>query len=51
MLVTAINAKPVQSLSDVNSIWSKVDLKKGVVINLIDSSGVPRYEFLKDRGD
>ncbi len=51
VLVTAINAKPVQSLSDVNSIWSKVDLKKGVVINLIDSSGVPRYEFLKDRGD
>ncbi len=51
ILVTAINAVPIKSLSDVAKAWATVDLEVGVVINLLDSNGTPRFEFLKDRGN
>ena len=51
VLVTAINAVPVKSLADVAKAWSTVDLEVGLVINLLDSNGTPRFEFLKDRGN
>ncbi len=51
VLVTAINSIPVSSLADVVEAWAKVDIEKGVLINLIDPSGIPRFEFLKDRGN
>lgn len=51
VLVTAINSVRVESLADVSKAWAQVDLERGVVINLIDSTGIPRFEFLKDRGN
>ena len=51
VMVTAINAVPVKSLADVFKAWQGVDLADGVVINLIDPAGIPRFEFLKDRGN
>ena len=51
VVITAINAVPVKDLNDVMKAWESVDLDKGVVISLKDSSGVPRFEFLKDRGN
>ena len=51
VLVTAINSVPVRSLSDVVDAWLKVDVEKGVLINFVDSSGTPRFEFLKDRSN
>jgi serine protease Do len=50
VLVTAVNSVPVKSLSDVSKAWADVDLEEGVLINLIDPNGVPRFEFLKGRG-
>ncbi len=50
-VVTAINAIPVRSPWEVAEAWENVDLREGVVIHFIDSSGVPMFEFLKDRGD
>lgn len=49
--ITAINATLVKTLSEVADVWRNVDLKKGVVINFIDASGTPRFEFLKDRNE
>lgn len=51
VVITAINSVTVNDLNDVAEAWDSVNLDKGVVISLTDSSGVPRFEFLKDRGN
>lgn len=51
VVVTAVNSIPVRSPWDVAEAWESVDLRKGVVIHFVDSSGAPMFEFLKDRGD
>ncbi len=47
-ILTDLNHQPVKTVDDYEKLLGEADLKKGVLLNLIDADGNGRFEVLKD---